>query len=344
MRQGVRLDGPVRAIQVGRTGGPDVLEPADLPDPVPGPGQLLVEVAAAGVNFIDTYRRSGVYPTPLPHVPGGEGAGRVVALGPPDPAAAPGPALAVGDRVAWHDAPGSYAELVLVRAAAALRVPDGVDDLVAAATPLQGMTAHYLVTSTFPVRPGHVVLVHAAAGGTGLLLTQLATARGARVVATVSTAEKEALARAAGATDVIRYTELADLATDLPAAVREVTGGAGVHAVYDGVGADTFDASLASLRVRGTLVLFGGSSGQVPPVDLQRLNAGGSLFVTRPTLVHHTGEPDELRWRAAEVFGAVADGSLDVRVGGRYPLAEAARAHADLEGRRTSGKLLLLPR
>jgi NADPH2:quinone reductase len=342
------LDGPVRAIRVSRAGGPEVLEPTDLPDPVPGPGELLVEVAAAGVNFIDTYRRSGVYPTPVPHVPGGEGAGRVVAVGavsadgPAPDGASHGPA--VGDRVAWHDAPGSYAELVLVRAATALRVPDGVDDEVAAATPLQGMTAHYLVTSTFPVRAGQVVLVHAAAGGTGLLLTQLAAARGARVVGTVSTAEKEALARAAGAAEVIRYTELGDLATELPAAVRDLTGGAGVHAVYDGVGADTFDASLACLRVRGTLVLFGGSSGQVPPVDLQRLNAGGSLFVTRPSLGHHVSDPDELRWRASEVFGAVADGSLRVRVGGRYPLAEAARAHADLEGRRTTGKLLLLPR
>ena len=337
----------MRAIQVTRAGGPGVLEPADLPDPVPGPGQLLVQVAAAGVNFIDTYRRSGVYPTPVPHVPGGEGAGRIVAVGPDLPGGAPGPAApgpAVGDRVAWHDAPGSYAELVLVRAAAALPVPDGVDLETAAAAPLQGMTAHYLVTSTFAVRPGHVVLVHAASGGTGLLLTQMATARGARVVGTVSTAEKEALARAAGAADVIRYTELDDLTTDLPAAVRELTGGAGVHAVYDGVGADTFDASLASLARRGTLVLFGGSSGQVPPVDLQRLNAAGSLFVTRPTLAHHTGEPDELRWRAGEVFRAVADGTLELRTGGRYPLAEAARAHADLESRRTTGKLLLLPR
>lgn len=331
----------MRAIQVSRAGGPEVLEPAELPEPSPGPGQLLVEVAAAGVNFIDTYRRSGVYPTPVPHVPGSEGAGRVVAVGPDGPV--PG-GLAVGEPVAWHDASGSYAELVLVRAAAALRVPDGVALDVAAAVPLQGMTAHYLVTSSFAVRPGHDVLVHAAAGGTGLLLTQLATARGARVVGTVSTAAKEALARAAGAADVIRYTELDDLTTELPAAVRDLTGGAGVHAVNDGVGADTFDASLASLRVRGTLVLFGGSSGQVPPVDLQRLNTGGSLFVTRPTLAHHVAEPDELAWRAGEVFGAVADGTLDVRVRARYPLAEAARAHADLEGRRTTGKLLLLPR
>jgi NADPH2:quinone reductase len=334
------LDGAVRVIQAVRPGGPEVLEHTELPDPVPGPGQLLVQVAAAGVNFIDTYRRSGVYPSPFPHVPGVEGAGVVVAVG--DGADRHRPA--VGDRVAWNDAPSSYAERVLVGADVALAVPDGVDDEQAAAAPLQGMTAHYLVTSSFPVHAGHDVLVHAAAGGTGLLVTQMATARGARVIGTVSTPEKEALARAAGAAEVIRYTELADLSTDLPAAVRDLTGGAGVHAVYDGVGRDTFDASLASLRVRGTLVLFGGSSGQVPPVDLQRLNSGGSLFVTRPTLAHHAADPDERRWRAEEVFTAVASGALDLRVGARYPLADAARAHADLEGRRTTGKLLLLPR
>lgn len=344
----------MRATQVSRTGGPEVLEAVDLPDPVPGPGQLLVRVEAAGVNFIDTYRRSGVYPAPLPHVPGSEGSGVVVAApvgagggsggGAPSSGAEPArPAPTEGDRVAWHGAPGSYAELVLVDVAAALRVPDGIDLRLAAAAPLQGMTAHYLVTSSFPVGPGHDVLVHAAAGGTGLLLTQMAVARGARVVATVSTAHKEQLARAAGAAEVVRYTELEDLTVDLPVAVRDLTGGRGVHVVYDGVGATTFDASLASLAVRGTLVLFGGSSGQVPPFDLQRLNAGGSLSITRPSLNHHVADPDELAWRAGEVFAAVADGSLDLRVGGEYPLADAARAHADLEGRLTTGKLLLLP-
>ena len=330
----------MRAIHATAPGGPEVLVPLDLPDPEPGPGQVLVEVAAAGVNFIDTYRRSGVYPVDFPHVPGVEGSGRVVALGPDAAPSAP----AVGDRVAWHQAPGSYAQLVAVDADVALPVPDAVDDRSAAALPLQGMTAHYLVTSTVAVAPGTDVLVHAAAGGTGLLLTQLATPRGARVIGTVSTPEKEALARAAGATDVIRYTELPDLTTDLPAAVRELTGGAGVHAVYDGVGRDTFDASLACLRVRGTLVLFGGASGQVPPVDLQRLNTGGSLFVTRPTLVHHATDPAERAWRAREVFEAVTTGALRVAVGATHPLDDAARAHADLEARRTTGKLLLLPR
>ncbi|SDQ43479.1 quinone oxidoreductase [Quadrisphaera sp. DSM 44207] len=328
----------MRAVEAARAGGPEVLRATELPDPQPGPGELLVDVAAAGVNFIDTYRRSGVYPMEFPHVPGSEGAGTVAAVG--DGVSGVG----VGDRVAWVEAPGSYAERVLVRAEVALPVPDGVDDETAAAVLLQGMTAHYLTASTFPVQAGQDVLVHAAAGGTGLLVTQLATARGGRVIGTVSTAGKEALAREAGAAEVIRYTELGDLGTDLPAAVRDRTGGAGVHVVYDGVGRDTFDASLASLRRRGMLVLFGGSSGQVPPVDLQRLNAGGSLFVTRPTLAHYAADAEERRWRASEVLGAVTAGDLRVRIGGRYPLADAARAHEDLQGRRTTGKLLLLPR
>ena len=330
--------GGVKAIQARATGGPEVLELVDVDDPVPGPGEVLVRVAAAGVNFIDTYQRGGVYPVDLPFVPGSEGSGEVVALG--DGATS----LAVGDRVAWADAPASYAELVRVRAEVALPVPDGVDDESAAAAPLQGMTAHYLTASTFPVGEGHDVLVHAAAGGTGALVTQLAVARGARVIATTSTPEKEALAREAGAAEVIRYTELADLTRDLPAAVRDLTGGAGVHVVYDGVGKDTFEASLASLRVRGMLVLFGGASGQVPPFDLQRLNRAGSLYVTRPTLADYASNPDERRWRAGEVFDAVRSGALRLRVEHRYPLADAARAHADLEARRTTGKLLLLPR
>jgi NADPH:quinone reductase len=329
---------PMKAIQAVRVGGPDVLELRDVDDPVAGPGQLLVEVAAAGVNFVDVYRRSGVYPSEFPVVPGSEGSGTVRAVGDGVEGVRP------GDRVAWAEAPGSYAELALVPAEVALPVPDGVDDEAAAALPLQGMTAHYLTASCFPVQAGQDVLVHAAAGGTGALVTQLAVARGARVVATTSTAEKEALARKAGASEVIRYTELADLTRDLPAAVREVTGGAGVHAVYDGVGRDTFEASLASLRPRGVLVLFGSSSGQVPPFDLQRLNGLGSLYVTRPTMAHYTADPEERRWRARELFDAVTAGDLHLRVGHRYPLAEARRAHADLEGRRTTGKLLLLPR
>lgn len=327
----------MRAIQAREAGGPEVLELVELPDPEPGPGDLLVEVAAAGVNYIDTYRRTGLYPIPFPHVPGSEGAGRVLAVG----SAVEG--VAVGDLVAWDDAPGSYAERVVVPAADTVAVPAGMDLRTAAALPLQGMTAHYLVTSTFPVQAGQDVLVHAAAGGVGLLLVQLASARGARVIGTVSTPEKEALARGAGAHDVIRYTELADLPKDLPAAVRELTGGAGVHVAYDGVGKDTFDASLASVRRRGYLVLFGASSGRVPPVDPQRLNAAGSVYLTRPKLGDYTADQDERAWRAGEVFGAAAAGDLTVRIGAEYPLADAAEAHRALQGRRTTGKVLLVP-
>jgi len=325
----------MHAILATEPGGPDVLEPDEIPDPLPGPRDLLVRLSAAGVNFIDTYRRSGVYAMPFPHVPGSEGAGVVEAVG------REVREFAVGDLVAWASAPSSYAELVVVPEAVALRVPDGVADEVAAALPLQGLTAHYLVTSTFPVLEGQDVLVHAGAGGVGLLLTQLAAARGARVITTVGTAEKEALSRAAGASEVIRYTELDDLTSELPALVRDLTGGRGVHTVFDGVGASTFDASLASLRPRGGLALFGASSGPVPPFDPQRLNAAGSLFLTRPTLGHYTATRDELTRRADELFAAVAAGTLDVRVGATYPLAEAAEAHRALEGRATTGKVLL---
>lgn len=325
----------MHAILATEPGGPDVLEPDEIPDPLPGPRDLLVRLSAAGVNFIDTYRRSGVYAMPFPHVPGSEGAGVVEAVG------REVRDFAVGDLVAWASAPSSYAELVVVPEAVALRVPDGVADEVAAALPLQGLTAHYLVTSTFPVLEGQDVLVHAGAGGVGLLLTQLAVARGARVITTVGTAEKEALSRAAGAAEVIRYTELDDLTTELPALVRDLTGGRGVHTVFDGVGATTFEASLASLRPRGGLALFGASSGPVPPFDPQRLNAAGSLFLTRPTLGHYTATRDELTRRADELFAAVAAGTLDVRVGATYPLAEAAEAHRALEGRATTGKVLL---
>ncbi|ADG74538.1 Alcohol dehydrogenase zinc-binding domain protein [Cellulomonas flavigena DSM 20109] len=320
-----------------RAGGPEVLQVTDVPAPEPRPDEVVVRVAAAGVNFIDTYRRSGVYRMPFPHVVGSEGAGEVVAVG------ADVTTLAPGDRVAWSSAAGSYAELVAVKEADALVVPAGVDDATAAALPLQGLTAHYLVASTFPVAAGHDVLLHAGAGGVGLLATQLAAARGARVISTVGSADKETLARASGAADVIRYRELSDVTTELPALVRDLTGGRGVHVVYDGVGRDTFDASLASLARRGTLVLFGGASGQVPPVDLQRLNAAGSLYVTRPTLGDHVATPEELRWRATELFDAVRAGALDVHVGATYPLADAAEAHRALEGRATTGKVLLLP-
>jgi NADPH2:quinone reductase len=327
----------MRAIQAREAGGPDVLELVDLPEPVPGAGQILVRVAAAGLNFIDTYRRGGVYPMPFPHVVGIEGAGVVEAVG--DGVSD----LAVGDRVAWSDAPGSYAELVLVPADRAVRVPAGVDLELAAALPLQGMTAHYLVTSTYPVQAGDDVLVHAAAGGVGLLLTQLVVARGGRVIATVSTADKAGLATQAGADLVIRYDQLGDLTTELPKLVKDATGGKGVAVVYDGVGRTTFDASLASLRPRGMMVLFGGSSGQVPPFDIQRLNSGGSLFLTRPTLGFYIATTEELRWRTTELFDAVLAGTLDVRIGARFALGDAADAHRALEGRATTGKVILIP-
>ncbi|HEY2724908.1 MAG TPA: quinone oxidoreductase [Pseudonocardiaceae bacterium] len=323
----------MHAILVTETGGPEVLRLAEVPDPEPGPGQLLVDVASAGVNYIDTYHRSGLYPVQVPFIPGSEAAGTVSALGEGVEE------FAVGDRVAWAMGSGTYAEKAVVDAERAVPVPEDVDPELAGGVLLQGMTAHYLTTSTHPVQAGETVLVHAAAGGMGLLLTQLARARGARVIGTVSTAEKERLAREFGADEVIRYTEVDDLAGE----VRGLTGGKGVAAVYDGVGAATFDASLASLRLRGMLALYGAASGPVPPVDPQRLNSAGSVFLTRPSLPHYTASRDELLWRAGEVFDAVRGGSLRIRIGGRYPLAEARRAHEDLQGRRTTGKLLLLP-
>jgi NADPH2:quinone reductase len=313
-------------------GGPEVLELVDRPDPRPGPGELLVDVAAAGVNFIDTYHRRGLYPVDVPFVPGQEGAGRVAALGAGDTGG-----FAVGDRVVWANIPGGYAERAVVPADAAVRVPEEIPDDVAVGAYLQGMTAHFLVTDCAPAGAGDTVLVHAAAGGVGLLLTQLATARGARVLATVSTEEKAALARDAGAAEVLLA------GSDLATRVRELTGHEGVAVAFDGVGRDTFDSSLASLRRRGTLVLFGAASGPVPPVDPQRLNRAGSVYLTRPTLHHYVATRDELTARAAAVFAAVADGTLHVRIGHRYPLAQAAQAHRDLEGRRTTGKVLLVP-
>lgn len=324
----------MRAIQAVRAGGSEVLQLIDLPDPVPSPHEVVVKSAAAGVNFIDTYRRSGTYPMPFPHVPGDEGAGVVTAVGQGVTD------LAVGDRIAWADCPGSYAELVRVKADRALQVPDDMALDVAAALPLQGLTAHYLVTTTYPVKRGDWILVHAGAGGVGLLLTQLATARGARVITTVSNAHKEELSREAGAAAVIRYDRLADLTAELPVLVRELAGG-GVPVVYDGVGRSTFDASLASLHPRGLMVLFGASSGPVPPLDIQRLYSGGSLFITRPTVGHHIATTKELRERADELFAAVLAGTLNIRIGSRLPLAEAAAAHRALEGRGTTGKVIL---
>ena len=320
----------VKVIRVAQHGGPEVLEPAEIDTPQPGPGQVLVRIAAAGVNFVETYYRTGLYPQPVPYTPGSEGAGTVVAVG--EGVDSP----KVGDRVASTNFAGTYAEFALAPADRVVAVPDGISDEVAAAVLLQGMTAHYLLKDSYPVRPGDTVLVHAAAGGMGLLLTQLATSFGARVIGTVSTPDKEKLARQAGAAEVIGYH-------DVPARVRELTGGEGVPAVYDGVGRDTFDASLASLRPHGVLVLYGYASGPVPPFDLNRLQLGGSLYVTRPTLGHFIGSREELTRRAGDVFGWVADGTLSVAIGGRYPLAEARRAHEDLQARRTTGKLLLIP-
>ena len=322
----------VRAVVVTRTGGPEVLELQELPDPDAGPGQVLVDVEAAGVNFIDVYQREGRYPLEVPFTAGSEGAGVVRAVGEGVTE------VAVGDRVAWAMVNGSgYTSVAAVPADRVVPVPEGVTTEQAAAVMLQGMTAHYLCETTYAVQPGDDVLVHAAAGGTGLLLTQMVTGRGGRVIATVSTDEKEALARGAGAAEVVRYDR-----EDLAQRVRELTDGRGVAVVYDGVGQSTFDASLASLRTRGVLVLFGAASGPVPPVDPIRL-MGGSHYLTRPTLAHHAAERQELLRRSSEVFAQVADGSLDVRIGARYALEEAAQAHVDLSSRRTTGKLLLLP-
>jgi NADPH2:quinone reductase len=300
-------------------GGTEVLELQDVPAPEPGPGELLVDVAIAGVNFRDIYERRGGYTAPAPLVAGIEGMGTVAALGEGATGAS------VGDRVAWNNAQGSYAEQVVVPAARAVPVPDGIDDGVACAALLQGMTAHYLTASTYPVRPGDEVLVHAAAGGAGRLVVQMAKRRGGRVTATTSGGEKVELARTAGADEVVDYDEVPE---------------GRFAAVYDGVGAATFDRSLAALRPRGMLVLYGAASGPVAPVEIARLNAG-STFLTRPTLVHYVATREELLLRSGEVYGWVADGSLDVRIGATYPLEDARRAQQDLESRRTTGKLLL---
>lgn len=321
----------MRAITVNEFGGPDVLTLTDSPDPVPGELDVLVRTEAIGVNFIDTYFRTGAYAVDLPYIAGSEGSGVVEAVG------SGVTDLRVGDRVAWSDAPSSYAELVVVPAAKAVPVPDGVPAAQAASALLQGMTAHYLLHSVYPAQPGDTVLVHAGAGGVGLILTQLAAAHGVRVITTVSTDEKEALSREAGAAEVLRYGD------DLADRVRALTGGEGVAAVYDGVGADTFEASLASLRIRGTLALFGAASGPVPPFDPQRLNKAGSLVLTRPTLAHFTRDREELLWRAGDVFAAIADGTLSIRVGATYPLTDAAQAHRDLQGRKTTGSVVLVP-
>lgn len=314
----------MRAAVVTRFGGPEVLEVRDVPEPEADDDALLVATEAIGVNYRDIYEREGRYGGEAPLINGAEGAGTVAA----------GPRR--GERVAWLAIPGSYAERVRVPAARAVPVPDGITSETAAAVLLQGVTAQYLATSVYPVQPGDHVLIHAAAGGVGLLLTQVAKMKGAHVIATTSGGEKAELARGAGADEVIGYEGFGER-------VRELTGGEGVAVAYDGVGRATFDESLASVRTRGTMVLFGAASGPVPPFDPMRLEHGGSLFLTRPALRDYTADREELLARAADVFSWAADGSLDVRIGGRYPLDQARRAQEDLAARRTTGKLLLVP-
>ncbi|MFW5469235.1 quinone oxidoreductase family protein [Knoellia sp. CPCC 206435] len=333
MTSGSALPESAAALVVTRHGDADVLEVRDSPLREPGHDQVLVRVSAAGVNFIDVYQREGIYPIPTPFVLGSEGAGEIVAVG-PDVSS-----FVVGDRVAWGQGLGSAQAYAVVETKDLVHVPPGVDLETAAAAMLQGLTAHYLSTSTYAVQQGTVALVHAAAGGVGQLLTQMIKRRGGRVIATAGSAEKLETARERGADVLINYAEVEDVA----AAVREHTDGRGVDVVYDGVGKDTFEASLASLRPRGLMVLFGGASGQVPLFDLQRLNVLGSLYITRPSVGAHVATPEELRGRATELFELIETGAVQVSIGGRHPLTEARAAYADLEGRRTQGKLLLIP-
>jgi NADPH2:quinone reductase len=322
----------MKAIRVDGFGSPEVLRLAEVPDPSPAAGQVVVRVEFAGVNFIDVYHRTGLYPNPLPFVPGMEGAGVVAERG-------TGVAtLREGDRVAWTGILGSYAERIVLPADRAVLVPSGVATGTAAAVMLQGLTAHYLSTSTFPLRKGHVCLVHAAAGGVGLLLVQMAKKCGARVIGTVGTEAKAALARGAGADEVVLYTH-----EDFLEAVKRLTGGRGVDVVYDSVGKATAEKSLDCLVPRGMMVFFGNASGPVPPIDPLTLSRKGSLFLTRPLLVHHIADRESLEARAADVLGDVAAGRLSVRIDRTLPLAEAAEAHRALEGRLTAGKVLLAP-
>jgi NADPH2:quinone reductase len=322
----------MNAIQIRTTGGPEVLQVADLPIPEPGPGQVLIRVEAIGVNFIEIYFRKGVYKATLPITPGSEAAGTVEELGPGVTG------FAAGDAVASVGVLGSYAEYALVPATQLVKVPAGVTPEQAAAALLQGMTAHYLATSTFPLKAGDTALVHAGAGGVGLLLTQIASRIGARVITTVSTKEKAELSLEAGASDVILYTE-----QEFEAETKRLTGGKGVDVVYDSVGKTTFEGSLNCLRPRGMLALFGASSGPVPPFDLIQLAGKGSLFVTRPTLWHYVATRAELEWRSGDVLSWAAKGELKLRTEFMYPLAEAAQAQTDLEARKTTGKILLEP-
>jgi NADPH:quinone reductase len=327
-------DSHMRAIQVSEIGGPEVLRYVDVPQPTPGAGEVLIKAEVIGVNYIDTYYRSGHYPRELPFILGMEVCGTVVDIGEGVDRFHP------GDRVATPVASGSYAEFATAPASLTAKVPDGVTSEVAASIMMKGLTSHYLLKSVYPVQSGDAVLVHAGAGGVGLILTQWAKLLGARVITTVSTPEKARMSKQAGADEVLSYP-------DDPEAfgqqIRALTGGAGVAVVYDGVGATTFDASLASLAVRGTLALFGAASGPVPPFDPQRLNTAGSVFLTRPGLAHFIRTGDEFTWRANELFDAIAAGSITVTVSRQYPLADAAQAHRDLQGRQTVGSIVLVP-
>lgn len=324
------------ALVVTRHGGPEVLALEEREVPDPGPGEALVEVAAGGVNFVDAYKREGIYRMSPPYVQGFEAAGTVRAVG-------EGAAVAVGDRVAWSMVDGLHAGLVIADSTRLLPVPDDVDLETACAATLQGLTAHALVTGCYPVDEGTIALVHAAAGGVGQLLTQMITSRGGTVIATAGSHAKLEIARSRGASELIDYSDTDDLAGEITAAAQRLGAAKGVDVAYDGVGKATFDASLASLRPRGTMVLFGGASGQVPPFDLQRLNAGGSLFVTRPSLAHYISEREELMMRGRELFDDISSGRLDIAIGGRYSFADAAEAYRALEGRETTGKLILVP-
>jgi NADPH2:quinone reductase len=322
----------MRAIQVSKTGGPEVLELVDLPVPEPKANEALVQIKAAGVNFIDVYFREGRYPAQLPFVVGQEAAGIVTKVG------SEVKDVSVGDRVAYVGVQGSYAEFAAASADRLVKIPDELDFNQAAAAMLQGMTAHYLLYSTYPVKQGETTLIHAAAGGVGLLLVQMAKKLGARVIGTVGTKAKADLAREAGADEVINYNE-----SDFEVETRRLTNGKGVNVVYDGVGKSTFDKDLNVMLPRGYVVLFGGASGPVPPLDLIKLSQKGSLFVTRPTLANYIAARSELEWRSSDVLQMIVRGELNLRIHKTYPLEQAAEAHRDLEGRKTSGKLLIVP-
>jgi len=322
----------MKAIQVQKTGGPEVLTLVDLPVPKPKANEALVKISAIGVNFIDVYFREGRYPAPLPFIDGQEAAGTVAEAG------SEVKSLKPGDRVAYTNVIGSYAEYAAIPADRLVKVPDKLKDQEAAAAMLQGMTAHYLVYSTYPLKKGETALIHAAAGGVGLLLVQMAKNIGARVIGTAGSEQKVRLARHAGADEVINYNQ-----QDFEAETRRLTDGKGVHVVYDGVGKSTFDKDLNIMRPRGYVVLFGGASGPVPAFDPIKLSQKGSLFLTRPTLLHYTAAREEFEWRATDVFKMIIEGRLKLRIEHIYKLEEAQQAHRDLEARKTTGKLLLIP-